>query len=271
MAVSPRWPSGLLTGCAADADAADHGAEGHAGGARAVCGARAAGQDERAPGAAGPPGTHPRPAPRTDADPDQREQFFISHHHSLHADDPDADDADAGTRPTSSSSDSSAASFASVVIRKQAPTPSLQPSPFPFYAPAPAPTTVIPHAVVARARAFAAEVSISTEIRRYMLDIVLFLRMHRAVATGSVSALATLQFEALVRCLAPLHDFDFATPALVGLAVFKVYAHKVELVGADGERSLMYGSDRVEVERYLEQVDVEAVIEDVLASVKAPL
>lgn len=172
--------------------------------------------------------------------------------------------------PGASTTTSSASSFASVVIHKQPPTPSLQTS-FPFYTPH-ATTTIIPHAAITHIRLFAADVSISTEIRRYLLDIIVFLRMHRAVRSGSVTSLATSHFENLVRCLAPLHDFDFATPALVGLAMFKVYAHRVELLhNADGDRSMLYGSERGDVERYLEQVDVEAVIEDVLASVRAPL
>lgn len=44
----------------------------------------------------------------------------------------------------------------------------------------------------------------STEIKRYMMDIVVFLRMHRAVA-GGVSAKATKDFEFLVRCVNSLY------------------------------------------------------------------
>jgi len=39
---------------------------------------------------------------------------------------------------------------------------------------------------------------VSTEIKRYMMDIVVFLRMHRAVA-GGISAKATKDFEYLVK------------------------------------------------------------------------
>jgi len=74
------------------------------------------------------------------------------------------------------------------------------------------------------------------------------------------------------RCLAPLHGLDFATPALVNLAVFKVYSHRICLVQrVEDERSIMWGSSPEAVELYLKQVDVEAVIEGVLTSVRAPL
>lgn len=39
---------------------------------------------------------------------------------------------------------------------------------------------------------------VSTEIKRYMMDIIVFLRMHRAVASG-ISAKATKDFEYLVK------------------------------------------------------------------------
>jgi len=112
--------------------------------------------------------------------------------------------------------------------------------------------------------------------------------MHRAVR-GGATAQATVDFEMLVRyyhfprllapphtesnrCLAPLHNLDFATPALVSLAAFKVYAHRIELAAtADDERSTLWGSSRQAAETYLARVDAEAVIEDVLAGVKVPV
>ena len=46
--------------------------------------------------------------------------------------------------------------------------------------------------------ALAGAAHVSTEIKRYMMDIVVFLRMHRAVA-GGISAKATKDFEYLVK------------------------------------------------------------------------
>jgi len=182
-----------------------------------------------------------------------REHFFISHYHA-----PDEEGLEVAEQ-------SDADSLASVVIHKPAlPSPRI-----PFYIPG---KTLVPQSIVNNVRQFASEVSVSTEIRRYLLDIVVFLRMHRAVRGGSISAIATDDFELLVRCLAPLHNLDFATPALVSLAIFKIYAHRIDLVQrAQDERSILYGSSVAAVENYLKQMDVEAVIEDVLGKVRAPL
>jgi hypothetical protein len=56
----------------------------------------------------------------------------------------------------------------------------------------------IPEAIIDRIRRMADDVVVSTEVRRYMLDLVVFLRMHRAVG-GGVSARATRDFELLIR------------------------------------------------------------------------
>ncbi|KAF8534536.1 hypothetical protein BDD12DRAFT_408280 [Trichophaea hybrida] len=192
-----------------------------------------------------------------------REQFFISHHHSSLPEEEEQQEV------VQSDADSLADSLASVVIRKYSPSiPPPQISSFPFNTLG---RTYVPHAIVDSIRALVADVSISTEIGRYVLDIVVFLRMHRAVK-GGVSTQGTVDFELLVKCLAPLHGLDFVTPALASLAVFKVYSHRIELVQrVEDERSIMWGSSPEAVELYLKQVDVEAVIEDVLARVRAPL
>ena len=181
-------------------------------------------------------------------DASQRERFFISHHHVVVVVASDEAERDFPT--------SDAGSLASVVIHK--PTLHLSPAHIPWF-------------VVTSLRELAAKVVVSTAIRRYILDIVVFLRMHRAVKAG-VTAAATVEFEALVRCLAPLHDYDFVTPALVQLAVFKIYGHRIVLVEkAEEERSVLWGSEKKAVEKYLGMVDVEAVVEDVVACVRAPV
>ncbi|KAI5819546.1 hypothetical protein BZA77DRAFT_385204 [Pyronema omphalodes] len=188
-----------------------------------------------------------------------REAFFISHHHEY-------DDEFDITNPVPSDTESSD-SFASVVIRKHPPSPPCTPG-FPIFTLG---RNFIPGSVVDTLRALAQDVVMDTEIRRYLLDIIVFLRMHRAVK-GGVVATGTADLEWLAKCLAPMHALDFVTPALVALAVFKVYNHRIELVQrTEDERSILWGSDPKEVEAYLKQVEVETVIEDVLASVKAPL
>lgn len=134
----------------------------------------------------------------------QRDHFFISHCHPSEEGFPEevemeTVEADAGQ--------SDADSLASVVIRKISTTPPrsrLPPS---------RNDVLIPAAVLENLREMAEDVTLSIEIKRHMLDTVIFMRMHRAVA-GGVSPRATKDFELLVRlfcllllrCLTPSAD-----------------------------------------------------------------
>lgn len=108
------------------------------------------------------------------------------------------------------------------------------------------------------------------EVTRYQMNIVSFLRMHRAVA-GGISPTATKHFDQLMRCLAALHRLDFVTPALVSLAARKVYLHRIQLAPPEKERSMQWGSKLEAVEALLEDIGPEDVIEDVLGMVTAPV
>lgn len=113
-------------------------------------------------------------------------------------------------------------------------------------------------------------VRIDVDVVRYQMNIVSFLRMHRAVA-GGISPAATKHFEQLIKCLAPLHGLDYATPALVGLAAKKVYLHRIRIVAPDKERSMQWGSELAAVDAILDGLGPEDVIEDVLSMVAVPL
>ncbi|MCJ1394802.1 hypothetical protein MMC18_007682 [Xylographa bjoerkii] len=112
--------------------------------------------------------------------------------------------------------------------------------------------------------------TVSVEVKRYLHDILTFLRRHRAVA-GGITPLATKHFEILARSLAPLHDLDYVTPSLVQLAARKVYRHRIAIVAPEDERSMQYGSDLAAVSALLEHITPELVIEEVLESIEVPL
>lgn len=115
------------------------------------------------------------------------------------------------------------------------------------------------------------QIHIDIEVQRYLMNIIAFLRLHRAVTPGSVPPIATTYYHTLVRSLAALHGLDFVTPELVQLAARKIYAHRIVIVSADRERSMQWGSDLDAVRELLEGVEPEDVIEEVLASVDVPL
>jgi MoxR-like ATPase len=116
----------------------------------------------------------------------------------------------------------------------------------------------------------AAQVKLSADVRAYMHNAVVFMRMHRAVASG-VSPHATRHLYALTKALAPLHGLDFITPSLVALAVRKIYPHRLAIVKPDDEVSLQWGSSLEAVAEYLDGITIEDVIEDVLERVETPL
>ncbi|CAE7023050.1 hypothetical protein PTNB73_02275 [Pyrenophora teres f. teres] len=114
------------------------------------------------------------------------------------------------------------------------------------------------------------EVRISSEVRAYLHNIVVFMRLHRAVA-GGISALATRHFNTLAHALAPLHGLNYISPSMVALAARKIYPHRIIIAAPENERSMQWGSSLEAVKAVLEGVTVEDVIEEVLESVEVPL
>jgi MoxR-like ATPase len=115
-----------------------------------------------------------------------------------------------------------------------------------------------------------ATVRLDSEVRSYIHNIAIFLRMHRAVA-GGISALSTRHFLSLSHALAPLHGLSYVSPSLVALAARKVYPHRIVLEHPENERTMMWGSDVRAVRALLEGLTVDEVIEDVLGNVEMPL
>ena len=130
--------------------------------------------------------------------------------------------------------------------------------------------------------------AITPEIRRYLQDVLVFMRLERGVA-GGISPYATTQLVALAkyaipfltwnskdvlslnRYLAPLHGLDFVTPSLVALAARKIYPHRILVSSLEDERSMQYGSDLEAVKVLLEDVTPESIIGSAFEKVPCPL
>ncbi|KAK0735478.1 hypothetical protein B0T21DRAFT_367891 [Apiosordaria backusii] len=122
---------------------------------------------------------------------------------------------------------------------------------------------------------------VDVDVLRYQMNVVSFLRIHRAVS-GGVTPQATKHFQYLCKSLAPLHGLGYVTPSLVGLAARKVYGHRLVLVtteeGGEGEgremerreRSMQWGSEKEAVGVVMEGWGAEEVVEDVLGCVGVP-
>ncbi|RAL14546.1 uncharacterized protein BO97DRAFT_404085 [Aspergillus homomorphus CBS 101889] len=112
-------------------------------------------------------------------------------------------------------------------------------------------------------------VSVGADIIRYQQDIVVFLRLSRAVA-GGISTRSNLHFKAFSRLLAVLHGVDFVTPSIAALAAKKVFRHRIVVARPEEDRSLQYGSDLGAVTKVLEYANPDTILEGVL-TLEAPL
>ena len=114
------------------------------------------------------------------------------------------------------------------------------------------------------------EVCVDMDVVRYQMNLVSFLRMHRAVS-GGISPQATKHFDRLMRCLAPLHGIDFVTPSLVALAAKKVYPHRIRVTEPERERSVQWGSAVRSIQEILQDTGPGEIIDYVLHMVATPL
>ncbi|KAL1856386.1 hypothetical protein Daus18300_010758 [Diaporthe australafricana] len=127
-----------------------------------------------------------------------------------------------------------------------------------------------PAADISHLRQLSLRTALDIDVLRYQMNIISFLRMHRAVS-GGITPQATRHLDQLVRTLAPLHGLEFVTPALVGVAARKVYLHRIKMVEPAKERSMQWGSELGAIERLLRDWGPEDVVEEVLAVVTAPV
>ncbi|KAL4868053.1 hypothetical protein BDV12DRAFT_107739 [Aspergillus spectabilis] len=112
-------------------------------------------------------------------------------------------------------------------------------------------------------------VKVTAELVRYQQDIVVFLRLSRAVA-GGISARSSIQLTKLAKLLAVIHGIDYLTPSIVALAAKKVFRHRIVVAKPEDDRSLQYGSDLKAVAKVLEYATPDTILESVLM-LEAPL
>lgn len=182
------------------------------------------------------------------------DQFFISHNHHIDYGFPNLEELQEKSLPSGDQAS------ASSVIRTLSKDYKFWPSTSPIFS----------SEELSQVTALVSGVNISSEVRAYIHNIVVFMRLHRAVADG-ISALATRHFNELAQTLAPLHGSNYISPSLIQLAARKIYRHRIVLTEPENERSMQWGSSLEAVKAVLEGVTVEDVIEEVLQSVEVPL
>ncbi|KAI9375241.1 hypothetical protein BJX61DRAFT_182140 [Aspergillus egyptiacus] len=125
------------------------------------------------------------------------------------------------------------------------------------------------HDLLGRIQAASKRVKVTAELVRYQQDIVVFLRLSRAVA-GGISARSNIHFTNLAKLLAVIHGIDYLTPSIVALAAKKVFRHRIVVAKPEDDRSLQYGSDLKAVAKVLEYATPDTILESVL-TLEAPL
>ncbi|KAL4782246.1 hypothetical protein BJX76DRAFT_333260 [Aspergillus varians] len=127
----------------------------------------------------------------------------------------------------------------------------------------------VDHEVLDKLHDASKTVRTTAELVRYQQDIVVFLRLSRAVA-GGISARSNVQFAKLTKLLAVIHGVDYLTPSIVALAAKKVFRHRIVVTKPEEDRSLQYGSDLRAVAKVLEYATPDTILESVLM-LEAPL
>ncbi|KAL4889636.1 hypothetical protein BDV59DRAFT_116291 [Aspergillus ambiguus] len=106
-------------------------------------------------------------------------------------------------------------------------------------------------------------VTAGAELLRYQQDIVVFLRLSRAVS-GGITTRSNVHFKQLSKLLAALHGIDYLTPSIVALAAKKVFRHRIVVATPDDDRSLQYGSDPAAVAKALSYATPDTILDSVL-------
>ncbi|KAG2417710.1 hypothetical protein HFD88_008929 [Aspergillus terreus] len=106
-------------------------------------------------------------------------------------------------------------------------------------------------------------VTAGADVLRYQQDIVVFLRLSRAVA-GGISTRSNVQFKQLSKLLAALHGIDYLTPSIVALAAKKAFRHRIVVAKPEDDRSLQYGSDLAAVSKVLSYATPDTILDSVL-------
>lgn len=114
------------------------------------------------------------------------------------------------------------------------------------------------------------KIAIVPEIRRYIHDILIFVRNHRMVTQG-IPTRFVKDIGLMVRCIGYINGYQYITPYLVKIASRKIFPIKINLVNYDREMSLNWGSDIALTKAFVEKWDADLVLENVLSTVKPPL
>lgn len=113
-------------------------------------------------------------------------------------------------------------------------------------------------------------VIIVPEMKRYIYDIIIFVRTHRCVNTGLPGS-AIPEMQLLSKALCVLFNKGFVIPSIVKLAARKLLPLKIRMIRPEHEPSLQWGSDPELVNELMKRMTPQLVVEDILRKVSPPV
>jgi len=113
-------------------------------------------------------------------------------------------------------------------------------------------------------------VVIVPEMKRYIYDIVIFVRTHRCVSTG-LRGNCIRELEVLSKALCVLFNKGFVIPSIIKLASRKLLPLEIKMIKPEHEPSLQWGSDPELVKELMKRMSPHLVVEDVLKKVSPPV
>ncbi|KAH3678563.1 hypothetical protein WICMUC_001372 [Wickerhamomyces mucosus] len=114
------------------------------------------------------------------------------------------------------------------------------------------------------------DITILPELKRYIYDIVIFVRNHRVVDTG-LPTVYLAELELMSRALCVIFNREFVIPTIVKLSARKLIPLHLTLINYKDEPSLQWGGDIEIAKELMKRMTPEIVIEDVLRKVDPPL
>lgn len=113
-------------------------------------------------------------------------------------------------------------------------------------------------------------VTIVPEMKRYIYDIIIFVRTHRCVNTGLPGS-AIPEMQLLSKALCVLFNKGFVIPSIIKLAARKLLPLKIRMIKPEHEPSLQWGSDPELVNELMKRMTPQLVVEDILKKVSPPV
>lgn len=113
-------------------------------------------------------------------------------------------------------------------------------------------------------------ISIHTEVQTYVYDLIVQLRYSRFIK-GGIPTPFLFELIELVKFWAYVQDKTFVTPLMVKECFRKALPHRLTLLEAEEEPTLLYGSNPVLVNQLVHAIDVFDVLDIELSKVRPPI